>query len=651
MEFIWGDLPNQKNQRLEFNLDIKENCDTLVVCAVDFYQVYLDGKFNCYGPARTASGYVRPRTINVGGVKNIKIKVVSYGIANYMCDLQKPFFGAELKKDQKIIYTVSDFNCYIDNSIVTDSPRFSAQRGFVEIFDLTKKTFTPVKTFSVSEPKIIDEIEDFGDYICVEPRKKDEGVFYGFKNIRDIVTSYDSYQSCFSVRNDLIEKDWCGYCYKEYEYERIHTGFISIKGNVTKPTDVLIFFEEYCEDGKWTLRRSGCNEFILLKLPQGEFEILTFEPYSCKHLKIVYKTEGSANFCPAIISLENKNAKVEMTLNNPKAKVVIDAAKHTFRQNAIDIFMDCPSRERAGWLCDSYFTGKAEKFFCGNNVIEKAFIENLLVAETPEIDGGMIPKCFPAEHRRNLYIPNWAMWFIVEILDYYDRTGDVETVNKAKDKVYGVVDFFKSYENEIGLLENLPSWVFIEWSVCNTPEYTRGVNYPSNMLYAYVLECIYRLYEDTAAKEKAQKLKNKIVETSFNGEFFCDNSIRENGSLMRREDHISETCQYYALFTGLCPSEEFKNKMITEFGPKRKNKYPDIGKSNMFIGNYLRLFWLCSEGEYQRVLDECLDYFYEMAKKTGTLWEHNRPTASCNHGFASVAAVIISECLEKINRS
>ena len=78
MEFVWGNLPNQQNQRLEFNLYLKEDCDTLVVCAVDFYQVYLDGKFNCYGPARTASGYVRPRTISVRGVKNIKIKVVSF---------------------------------------------------------------------------------------------------------------------------------------------------------------------------------------------------------------------------------------------------------------------------------------------------------------------------------------------------------------------------------------------------------------------------------------------------------------------------------------------------------------------------------------------------------------------------------------------
>ena len=32
---------------------------------------------------------------------------------------------------------------------------------------------------------------------------------------------------------------------------------------------------------------------------------------------------------------------------------IFDAAKATFCQNTADCFMDCPGRERAGWLCDS----------------------------------------------------------------------------------------------------------------------------------------------------------------------------------------------------------------------------------------------------------------------------------------------------------
>jgi alpha-L-rhamnosidase len=48
-----------------------------------------------------------------------------------------------------------------------------------------------------------------------------------------------------------------------------------------------------------------------------------------------------------------------------KMQKVYDAAVETFRQNALDIFMDCPSRERAGWLCDSFFTSRVEYLMSG----------------------------------------------------------------------------------------------------------------------------------------------------------------------------------------------------------------------------------------------------------------------------------------------
>ena len=92
-------------------------------------------------------------------------------------------------------------------------------------------------------------------------------------------------------------------------------------------------------------------------------------------------------------------------------------------------------------------------------------------------------------------------------------------------------------------------------------------------------------------------------------------------------------------------SKNFKSIMMNEFGPMRNGEHIEIGRSNMFIGNYLRFLWLCDLGECEKVINECEEYFYAMAEKTGTLWEHDGPTASCNHGFASSVAVILTKCL------
>ena len=58
-------------------------------------------------------------------------------------------------------------------------------------------------------------------------------------------------------------------------------------------------------------------------------------------------------------------------------------------------------------------------------------------------------------------------------------------VDALQPRVLRLLDYFKPFENEDGLLEKLQSWVFVEWSAAN--DFVQDVNYPSNMLYAGTL--------------------------------------------------------------------------------------------------------------------------------------------------------------------
>ena len=86
---------------------------------------------------------------------------------------------------------------------------------------------------------------------------------------------------------------------------------------------------------------------------------------------------------------------------------ITEAAVNTFAQNAVDVLTDCPSRERAGWLCDSYFSSRAEALFTGNNLVEKSFLENYALApQSPYLPEGMIPmKGWPVELFRYMAPP------------------------------------------------------------------------------------------------------------------------------------------------------------------------------------------------------------------------------------------------------
>ena len=130
---------------------------------------------------------------------------------------------------------------------------------------------------------------------------------------------------------------------------------------------------------------------------------------------------------------------------------------------------------------------------------------------------------------------------------------------------------------------------------------------------------------------RALRLRRLIRLRAYNGLFFRDNA---------QSEECTEVCQYYAFFTGVADREscpELYNTLKTQFGPGRRenNSYPEVAFANAFIGNYLRLEMLSENNEREQVLRELEGYFLGMAQRTGTLWEHDSPQASCNHGFAS----------------
>ena len=56
---------------------------------------------------------------------------------------------------------------------------------------------------------------------------------------------------------------------------------------------------------------------------------------------------------------------------------------------------------------------------------------------------------------------------------------------------------------------------------------------------------------------------------------------------------------------------------------------------------------LFREGLHERLRDDIVGYFYNMAKRTGTLWENDTEVASCNHGFASHVLLWLDGIAEK----
>jgi len=420
------------------------------------------------------------------------------------------------------------------------------------------------------------------------------------------------------------------------------TGFLGAEVACARPTTLYVTFDEVLTKGDVDSKRLGCVNAVCYELQPGTYRLESFEPYTLRYLKLnVLAGECKVRNLYLREYANGEADEAQFSCSDPALNRIFEAARQTFRQNALDIFMDCPSRERAGWLCDSFFTSRVAFDLCGNTTIEKNFFENYLLppsfAHLPE---GMLPMCYPADHYDGVFIPNWAIWFVVELEEYKARSGDSEMVMALQPRLMALHEYLQKFTNQDGLLEKLPSWVFVEWSQANS--FVQDVSYPSNMLYAAALAAAGRMYDQPALVHEAEQIRETIRRQSFDGEFFVDNAVRKDGRLEVTRNR-TEVCQYFAFFFDVAtPQTHAKlwDRLVHEFGPQRKTTkaFPEVHPANAFVGNYLRFELLSRYGHPAQIKKELSDYYLYMADRTGTLWENVGAEASCNHGFASHVA-------------
>ncbi len=664
----------------------------LRLCAADFYQVWVNGRFVAFGPARTAKGYARVDEIaldayDAGNKNEIVIALISYNCCSLSTVRQRGFLAAEITRDEQVIaYTGRDFECFLPPYKVQKTDRYSSQRHFCEMWNLQSgKGLTEESDRTELEVLDIDVkwIERrapypyYEDILCKGASCKGTLRFDPMRPYREkFLTVFPAAHWGTFEKSELPENPFIWIHrrrqtvtdtnvslplslkkdeYAIFDLSRIETGFIKFSATALEKSDVVIGFCEDCSPTYFERTdMSACNAMEYL-LDAGKHDCMSFEPYVMRYLMICVKDGAVSIEKLGVKTLmhETLSAKVP-PISDEVLRTVYRAAVSTFAHNAVDIFMDCPSRERAGWLCDSYFTAKTEHALFGNSAVEDAFLENfILYRNEGEYPEGVLPMCFPSDSMDDgRFIPQWTMWYILEVEDYLHHRSPTLDREAFRPSIEALLRFYERYENEDGLLECLPSWNFVEWSRAN--DWTQDVSYPTNFLYAQVLEAVWRIYGDGTYLEKSRRVRETAVSQSFNGRVFLDHAVRNAAGELIRLDDCSEACQYYAiLFGGIDLSDEryaeLRRLVLTVLGAKRTEPHPEIAEINAFIGAYLRLEVLLKLEEFDLVLKNVKDFFGGMGNTTGTLWEYReRRHGSQDHGFASYAAVAIQKALLKV---
>ncbi len=690
-------LTGRKNTWVSFHAGVKLGAGqdaVLRIAAAQAYRVWANGRIVGRGPARTAHHHARidawTLKADAAGTLRVVIEAMAYGVPTFCSTNEPAFCCAELAAGNAVLAWTAPkgggFAAEHRTERVHKVERYSYQRAFLEAYRFGPAGFAwlaadyvPVRPLSLARvahrrtwlPRGVA----LPDLSIVKPlpgalrgRKKPFSAALAAKAPR-WGHLHDPKKATIGFRQEQV--DWtvfgtlAGTTFASSGKTRIGpgkatrlrsgewlradlgsdlTGFPALRVSARRATRLVVLFDEILVDGQVKFNRSGCLNAIWLELEAGtSLDFEAFEPYTLRFLQVLVWT-GDAE----VSDLRLRRYASSVGLRGAPAGIgaaearVRRAALSTFRQNALDIFMDCPARERAGWLCDSLFTARAEWHLTGDNAIERDFLENYLRPAT--FDGlpkGMVPMCYPAEPLGKSFIPNWAMFLVIQL----DEAARLRRLPAAWDplvrrRVRGLLAYFRQFENGDGLLEKLKSWVFVEWSKAN--EFVQDVNYPSNMLYAMTLRAAARLLGDRRLADRAKGVEDAVRAASWRDGRFVDNAVRDPKGRLVVTDNASEVCQYYAFFTGLASPRREKDlwdRLV-------RADYGALHPANVFVGKIMRLELLIDNGEHEAARRELMKSYLPMAKSTGTLWELFQKTVSCNHGFTSYVAVLIDRFVE-----
>ncbi len=675
-----------KEKELNYTLLLRAEAEDLrgtklYITAASFYRLTVNGKFVAFGPARTEKGYARVDVLSLGkynrkGGNEIVIEVAGYACRSLSTVQQDSFCVAELRLGEEVLLTTGrDFEGYRSAHRVQHAERYSGQRHFGEVWDFTEEnafahTYRVALAQSVNTPDYLPRVVPYPTYACADVKRCSIGSFR-YRHPKEFRMNRYSF---------VFEDDWGAYpeeqvvthpyrwlqnqkmTHKRYgdlpltlsagehvllDLGAIEVGFFNLVAKTLEDCELVLGFSELCSPRSFTFTNMNVQNVIEYRIPAGRsVRTQSFEPYTARFAVLMVK-KGTLRLDKFFVrTFEHDRARIlPARVKDPVLRRIRAAAETTFAHNALDIYTDCPSRERAGWLCDSFFTGRAEYFLTGKSDVEEAFLENYrLYKPTGELPEGALPMCFPSDVKRSgQWIPQWNMWYVLEVCEYLTlRRPDVNPEIFRK-SVYGIVEMLGRHENGDGFLQNLPGWNFVEWSTAN--EWVQDVNYPTNFLYAEVLREVGKLYGDGALVGKSNRVRQKTAELSYDGEVFIDNAVLGEGGKLHNTKNSSEAGQYYALLFGdLDIADPRYSKLMAHV----ENSFADFDATgrgfvpvNAFIGLYLRIWLLMKLGKKELLCADLKAFFSGMVASTGTLWEYKQHKGSYDHGFASFVALAI----------
>lgn len=270
-------------------------------------------------------------------------------------------------------------------------------------------------------------------------------------------------------------------------------------------------YGELLEDGRVKPNRADTKYLDRVMLGEGRLAWQSFEPRAFRYMQLEFRGLRRP------VALEY--VRINQTTYPAESVGVFECSDsllneiwrvgaYTTRLCMEDTFIDCPWRERAQWWGDARIESRVAYYAFGDTELLAQGLRQIAHSQKPD---GSVMAMYPAGEERML--PDYSLIWVFSLLDYYAFSDDAELIEEVYPNVRRLMEWFRGFEDQDGLLSDVPGWLFIDWADLEKQGEVTALNcfYYQALRVASVVAGIAGEQEDGAAYlEAADRLRRAI---------------------------------------------------------------------------------------------------------------------------------------------
>ncbi|MEN6356920.1 MAG: family 78 glycoside hydrolase catalytic domain [Armatimonadota bacterium] len=603
-----------------FELPAKPDRAIVKTCADSRYKLYVNGKYIGKGPVRSAAGCSYYDTYDITelltkGKNVIAFHITYFGESTSVCVLRKPglICRAEIETgdQQQEIVTDQTWKVHRASDWTDQGARINENLGFQEIYDSAERldgwNEIKFKEKGWEEACIVGTAPTMPWGRLIErgiPQLYEEKVLPA--SIVGLYNSPDQNKETapqavpeIMAASELV--DLTAGSVKHPEALLTEAGSAQVKtprgdrgvavildfgrevfGNIeigiggSGSGTIDIGYSETLEDGRVKPTRGEMKYTDRVVLKKGQLDWQSFEPRAFRYMQIEFR-RCSRTVTLDYIRVNQTTYPVELIGDFECSDNLLNdiwrIGAYTAKLCMEDTFIDSPWQSRSQWWADARIESRTA-YYAFDDV--KLLAQGLRQIADTQDRSGAIMGIYPASEDK--LVPDFALNWVFSILDYYAFSDDAGLVRDLYPNVRRLMDWFARYQNDFGLIGEVPGWIFIDSADLER----RGVLTSLNCLYYQALRVTAILAaiqgkenESEDYGESARKLRlaiNKYLYSSDKGLYadcLIDGKLADKFSsqtnilaaLFDIPDHYSKAAIIRLLMGGVMP--EIKTPYFT----------------------------------------------------------------------------------------